>query len=187
MIPTPNVTHLQIDFHDAHVPAALDIFTTPAVSRLRQASNLVIRISYDSFHLSTEIREDAPYSPQGVTIGLENYAETTEVPLRMLRDIDAAILRLPAIDLIINHGSQTAGIFNYLKSSRDVGFPLPGLHSVHLTAFLWDTIPYEEMVMDLARTRQDITKVTVRLRKNYGNDGQNFQWDAEHMALVLLE
>lgn len=43
--------------------------------------------------------------------------------------------------------------------------------------------------MDLARTRQDIAKITVQVWKNYTNDGddQRFQWDAERMALVLSE
>ncbi|KAG9027720.1 hypothetical protein FS837_004186, partial [Tulasnella sp. UAMH 9824] len=186
MIRAPNVTHLHIWFYGAHIPATLNIFSPPAVERLRQAPNLVINISSESFNLSTEIQPHAPYDSQGATIGLVGYAEWMEVPVRMLRDIEATICPLPAVDLTLEHGLQTTELFNYLKSSRDVGFPLPTLRTIHMKIPPWRNSPYKALIMDLARTRKDVAKVTVQVRKNYADDGKLFQWDAERMDLILL-
>lgn len=187
MIRSPNVTHLHLSFHNTHIPAHLNILSPPAVERLRKASNLVISISSDTFNLSTEIQPDTPYGPQGVTIGLADYAEGMEVSVRMLRDIEATVCPLPAVDLTIEHGWQTTELFNYLKSSRDVGFRLPTLRTVNLKIPPWRNNPYEQLIMDLARTRQDVAKVAIQVRKDYADDGKRFQWDAGRMALVLLE
>ncbi|KAG8902308.1 hypothetical protein FRC00_013231 [Tulasnella sp. 408] len=71
MIQAASATHFQIDFQNTFALAALDVLS-PAVGRLRHASNLVIAVSSQAFDLSTG---QASYTPGGVTIGLSQYGE----------------------------------------------------------------------------------------------------------------
>ncbi|KAG9024228.1 hypothetical protein FS837_005441, partial [Tulasnella sp. UAMH 9824] len=74
MIRAPSATHFQIYFHNTDPPAVVDILS-PAIGRLRQASNLVITVSSRTFDVSTGTQSQASCTPGGATIGLSQYQE----------------------------------------------------------------------------------------------------------------
>ncbi|KAG8941149.1 hypothetical protein FRC00_012532, partial [Tulasnella sp. 408] len=184
MIRAPSVTHFQVAFHNTTALSALNTLS-PVVGRLRQASNLVIAVSSDTFDLSAGIQSQASYTPGGVTIGLSQHAEKMEGTIRMLREIDTTISPPAAVELTVEHDGHTIELSKYLWSRRDGGFPLPGLRTVHLRVPVWNNYRYKEMIVDLARTRKDIPRISVHVERKKAKDEQRFRWDAERMKLVL--
>lgn len=103
----------------------------------------------------------------------------------MLREIDPAISPPTAVELTVEHNFHTMDLFKYLWSREDGDFPLPGLRSVHLRVPVWNHIRYKEMIVELARTRKDIARISLGLERKKAKDEQLFRWDAECMRLVL--
>ncbi|KAG8924537.1 hypothetical protein FRC01_011371, partial [Tulasnella sp. 417] len=171
MIHAPNVTHLDIHFHGIPIPAAFNIFSPRTVQQLRQASHLIIDMPFNTFHLST--------GRENVTIKLSYYADIMEVPVKMLRETERLIPSSAAVDILIHHARHSMGVFNHLKSSGVAGHPLPGLRKVHLIVFRQYSLPYKNLVADLARARPDIAKIIVQRRPDYESEGQLLRWDTE--------
>ncbi|KIO32327.1 hypothetical protein M407DRAFT_18642 [Tulasnella calospora MUT 4182] len=193
MITAPHLPLIRLAFDEHWAWRTMNILSPLSTKRLLRYTGFCISIHNWLIQIVTITDGgEVPSPPPTVVVNLSSYARMGGPALKILEDVGKAAPLSATVDIVVTDPRSTRLISNYLRSTveeKDASFghPLPQLRTFQMNVGFQENRPCEaeDLLSELAQTRQDIPRIRIKMRKGSGVDGFDiFQWDRASSSFV---